>query len=779
MAICDCDLHDFPRRPDIPPGLSRLPRQIGIFGDFRAAMLSGIRDQAPLAQWRARDDEDFGLMLLEWWAYVADVVAFYNAEHAQDLYLGTARDDARIRHIVGLIGYKPRPALAAEAVLAAIVDGRGLVRAPARARFISDAIDDTPPQEFETTEETGLDPLRNAWTLAPIRMDIYDPDELLLDPATRNLAEEQLFVLDTGTQRAALRAAGITPETALDGASYLRLEVTEPESVPASAPTLSGVRLWAFTQTAPVVSISSGTVTLSGLFAQIPHGELVVVEDIALENPMDPQVFTVAGSSFGSRTLYSAGAMLTQRERLTADAAGEVAPGDVTGPTTRVTLSGSPTIPEGRARFHFGRVRAGKLVAPALTQITGDRLTPQVGLAGRHDAPQIMGAPDLLLKGARDKGAKLPGTVAFDAHGRGTLAPSGTYVPFANGLRTPVQVHGNLLHVSRGKSVEEVLGSGTGAAFQTFTLKKSPLTYLSDDSAPGGRRSTLRLFVEGAEWAETESLFLHGADDRVFTVDLDPDGKATITTGGEGFGMPAPLGSENVFAAYRFGAGDPAPGPNAIQQIAGPVPRLRRIFNPTAAFGGGPGDKPEDIRFNAPASAATFDRAVSAEDFAALARDWGALAAVASTEWVPERVREGVVVVVVFAGEASADEIARLETFLSVRAAETLPVRVVAATPLTGDLILSYSVAADAGPAAVRQGLEALLLDDFTGVLSARRAAIGGPIFRSALLGAAAKVPGVAMLRSLNWAGTTMPARLGLGAHAYFAPTLTLTEVSP
>lgn len=780
MTICDCDRRDFSGLPDIPPGLSRLPRQIGLFGDFRAAMLGTIRDHRPLADWRARDQEDFGLMLLEWWALVSDVVAFYNAEHAQDLYLGTARDEARIRRLVGLIGYRPRPAVAAEAVLAAIVEGNALVDAPAHARFVSDAIDDSPPQEFETTVITTLDPLRNAWSLAPVRQDIYDPATLLLDPGSRNLAEEGLFVLDTGVARVALKAATITPEAALDGASYLRLTVSEPARLPASAPSLSAVRLWAFTQTAPAVSKSGATLSLSGLFTQIRAGELVVVEDMDADNPLAPEVFTVEGTGFGSQLLYNASAATPQAgvTELAAEAATGPQDGDVTGPTTRVVLSGNPTVPAARARLHFGRVRAGKLVAPAKSLIAGVDLMPQATLAGRHDMPTTGGGTELLLQGAQGRGVRIPGEVRLDAAGRGVLDPSGSFTTFTAGLRTPVQVHGNLLRVSRGKSVEEILGSGSGQAFQTFALTKLPLTYLRDPSAPAGRRSSLRLYVDGIEWAETPSLFLHAAQEPVFTVDLDLEGKATITLGGEGFGSPAPPGTENVFASYRFGAGDPAPGANVIQQIAAPVPRLRRVFNPTAAFGGGPGDRPEDIRFNAPASAATFDRAVSAQDFAALARDYGALAAVSATEWVAQRLREGVVVVAIFAGEATPEAVKDLETHLAARAAETLPIRVIPATAIAGDLVLSYRSAADANPETVREDLETFFLNEFTGLLSARRAPIGGPVFRSSLLGAASKVKGVAVLLSLTLDGATMPARLGLDPHDYLAPSLTLVEVA-
>lgn len=782
MALCPCDIREFPRLPDIASGLSRLPRQIGLFPDFRAAMLGAVRDHAALAEWRARDQEDFGLMLLEWWSYVSDVVAFYNAEHAQDLYLGTARDDARIRRIVGLIGYRPRPALAAEAVLAGIVAGSDPVEAPAGARFISDAIDDTPPQEFELTAATMLDPLRNSWTLAPIREDVYDPARLLLDPGSRNLAEEELFVLDTGNGRAVLRAASITPETALDGATYQRLEVTEPDDLPAGPAALSAVRLWSFTQRAPLSGAGTSTVTLHGIFPQLRQGALVIVEDTGADAPKPPELRKVESVSFDTTT--TGGTTLDKvakggAEMIESFKATEADPAPaLTLSVTKVTLDSGTSIAADQAVLHFGTVRAGRLVPPAKTRITGDLLTTDRPLAGPNDPPALDGDGEVLLKGAHDRGARIAASVDIEDSGAGHLRTTGSYAPFAGGLRTPVAIHGNLMHVTRGKSVDEVLGSGSGAPFQTFTLAKSPLTYLRDESAPFGRRSTLRLWIDGIEWREVESLFLAGPDDRVFTVTLDPDGKATITTGGDGYGRPATPGNANVYATYRFGAGDPPPGPNTIQQIAGPVPKLRRIFNPTGAFGGGEGDRPEDIRFTAPASAATFDRAISAADFAALARDWGALAAIAVTEWDPRCLCEGVVVTAIFEGEATEEAISGLESHLAARAAEALPIRVLAAVPETGDLVLNYRASPDASPADVRAALEERLLHPFTGILSPRRAAIGSAVFRSSILGAAAKVDGVETLISLTWRGTTAPLRIPIPPHGYFAPDLTLEEAN-
>lgn len=766
MTLCHCDQTAPPELTALPPGLSRLPRQIGDFASFRADLLARVRRHAALTGWRARDREDFGLMLLESWAYICDVTAFYTAEHAQDLYLQTARSDAALRRLVALIDHIPRPAVASEAVLAGLLDGTDLVTAPAGAGFLSEAIADTPPQVFELSAATALDPLRNSWQLVPPRDTTYRPDRLLITPNSRNMAEGGLVVFDAGASaRMVARVVSLTPETALDGNNYLRLVVDGP--VPAGPAQVSDIRLWSFTQRAPLAAASGSTVQLAGHYPLLRAGALVVMEDGKLDNPAAPQVRTVNSVSLGLGAPITSG---------TGSAAIQV-PGP---PVTNVTLSASTGISADSGRLHFGHVRAGQLAAPAKTIITGNDLAGGQAIAGAVQPPDLPGSGELLLRGSADAGMRVPGEVDVNAEtGRATLMPGPKFTPTPQTMRTPVQAHGNILHVTRGKTVGEVLGSGQGAGvpFQTFTLAKSPLTYLHDDTAPGGRRSSLRLWIDGIEWKEVRSLFAAGPDDRVFTVRLDAAGKATITTGGEGFGRPAPLGVQNVYALYRYGAGDPLPEAQQIKQMAGSVKGLRRVFNVTPAFGGARADRPEDIRFNAPAAAATFDRAISARDFAALARDWGALSAEAVTEWVPSALREGVVVTAIFDGTPAPEDVSRLTDHLTARAAEATPVRVVAATKVTGDLVLTYQTGPDRAPAEVQATLITAFTAPYTGFLSPQRAAVGGPVFRSAILGHAGAVQGVGTILSLTWNGAAMPNRLGLPPHGYFAPNFTAQEV--
>ena len=45
--------------------------------------------------------------MLEWWAYLADVLTFYNERYANESYLGTATQPGSTANLVALLGYRP------------------------------------------------------------------------------------------------------------------------------------------------------------------------------------------------------------------------------------------------------------------------------------------------------------------------------------------------------------------------------------------------------------------------------------------------------------------------------------------------------------------------------------------------------------------------------------------------------------------------------------------------------------------------------------------------
>ena len=76
------------------------------------------------------------------------------------------------------------------------------------------------------------------------------------------------------------------------------------------------------------------------------------------------------------------------------------------------------------------------------------------------------------------------------------------YDRFTVGGRS-VEIWGNVATATHGESViDEVLGSGdAGRAFQRFTLRGAPLTYVQAVTA-SGRESTVRIFVNDVQWQE-------------------------------------------------------------------------------------------------------------------------------------------------------------------------------------------------------------------------------------------------------------------------------------
>ena len=126
---------------------------------------------APLR--RLADDSGGSIVaLLDAWAVVADVLTFYQERIANEGYLRTATERFSLFELARLIGYRPRPGLAASTVLSFTVDDfpqtppvRTVLSAGLQVQSIPEG--GRQPQLFETletilarTEWNSLQPLR-------------------------------------------------------------------------------------------------------------------------------------------------------------------------------------------------------------------------------------------------------------------------------------------------------------------------------------------------------------------------------------------------------------------------------------------------------------------------------------------------------------------------------------------------------------------------------------------------------------------------------------------
>jgi uncharacterized phage protein gp47/JayE len=136
-----------------PPGQDAIAYRVADFAGFRAALLAGLPGEQELTSF-APAAGDLGLQVLEWWAYLGDILTFYNERIASEAYLRTATRPDSLDHLVRVLGYRPRPGIAATGTLAVLARPGGVagpLAVPAGLAITSTPSPGVPAQTFETT----------------------------------------------------------------------------------------------------------------------------------------------------------------------------------------------------------------------------------------------------------------------------------------------------------------------------------------------------------------------------------------------------------------------------------------------------------------------------------------------------------------------------------------------------------------------------------------------------------------------------------------------------
>ncbi|GAX45670.1 hypothetical protein NIES4075_66910 [Tolypothrix sp. NIES-4075] len=221
-------------------------------------------------------------------------------------------------------------------------------------------------------------------------------------------------------------------------------------------------------------------------------------------------------------------------------------------------------------------------------------------------------------------------------------------------IRSTVILNGNAILATHGETVQEVLGSGNASqAYQTFTLRQPPLTYISSDSAPGGAASTLQIRVNELLWHEAPMLYGQHRSDRIYISRLEDNGKTLVEFGDGKTGARLPTGQENIKAIYRKGIG--SVGNVKAGQLTTLLSRplgVKGVTNPGDATGG---DRPETrdrARRNAPLTVLTLGRIVSLQDYEDFASAFMGIGKALAT-WTWNGQCRGVFVTVAGAGGAA------------------------------------------------------------------------------------------------------------------------------
>ncbi len=706
------------------PALSAIHYRIGTYGTFRRAMLEQIArwerpaDDAaaptirPLQKWTTRAEDDFGVAFLEMWAYLGDILTFYQERIANEAYLRTAVRAESTSLIVSLIGYRPSPGKAAAAYLAFKTERSRTVRLDAGLLVQSVPGQDEKPQKFETIESISAYPSLNE--LRPRTRQ----DQRLSRGATRvvlagvghRIEEGNWIVIagnerrrNPGSERWDLRRAATVSEDKNEQTTTVTWREGLGQSArpwrraidPEPNPEFWVFRgtAWPFGYNAPdynlfTISLPEVAAAFVAVFDEnwndkyLPedseHAEHLYLDTVypgiaagdwvaLVTSRISPEIHSTLTGYEQYAELYPVLSVADTAWRNYT----------LTAKSTRLTLDRTTSVADGAGPEHIGYFPIQGTVALIQSEQIALAQVPMGFSAGDPDAdspapvegtwieldtvyPELEAGRSLLVTGTLidAQGTSLGAgsevvVIAIVEHGARTTIRFATSM--SNSYERPsVVIYGNVAKATHGETVAaEALGDGDASAeFQTFTLKKGPVTFVPSPGAPGGAANTLTVRVDGVKWTETAELYGQDGDARVFVTRRDVD-QAMLARFGDGTtGARLVSGRNNVLATYRVGLG---PNGNVRAETLRTLLKkplgLNSVTNPAAAIGGADPEHPAQVKENAPGTVRTFGRIVSLQDFEDAAREYiGVAKARASFVWDGE----GRLVRLILAGDGGA-----------------------------------------------------------------------------------------------------------------------------
>ena len=810
LPICPCGQFVHPRTIANPPSLDAIAYRVGDYASFRHALLLSLPGEIELARWRPGAQGDLAVQMVEWWAYLADILTFYNERIAAQAYLRTADRPESVNRLIRLLGYRPRPGTGATGLVAALTTGVKPFTLPAGFQIQSKAGPGKTPQIFELDRDVTITPpigttgasgstnvgsaptaaqkqigADNAVLLAGAASAIKKGDRVLLLPiangspgsvvASATAVTHEKDALGKPITRIALDADHTTLVTKVTDVTQFRILASSQSAQVWQYPAKDDSVIFAFS---PFHTITFfGTIGTGGFGFRPTTLQVDLASVVRGLKTGDPIVFEGPDA-----TLYPQFGNLTN----STEAIWFANPGgyDPTKPTVYTSAdpaigpdpTKAPPIPIPHTRITFGW--AGAVNGPT------DTMAARPGYLVRYGWKEV--GPLIAATGATVGGPSGGGLTLQAAQGTplGNLADPTVLVEDVNGngaagavlgdnqvqiadpvpvLVPPLRILTNLLPVSRGKTVaNEVLGNGNALiAGQDFVLQNAPVTYLqSADSTSGENyKSTVRVWVNQLEWAEVSSFYGQPPGAQVFLTREDDAGKTHIVFGDGDNGARLPTGVNNVTASYRYGSGAEVPAVGSLTVVLQPQPGLRAIRNPVAVGGGADPDAPDKVRKLAPRSVLTFGRAVSMDDFQTIAAQTPGVArakAAVAFDALAQRPR-----VTVWVGDETGAVDAARAAIVGAADPNRLP-RVVLARALVIRLSLTLMIDRRRDADMVQAAVRSALVDVDAGLFGVNTVGIGQAYYDSQIYASCLAVPGVTAVHSLQFEMARVPLELGV-----------------
>ncbi|WP_233809226.1 putative baseplate assembly protein [Paraburkholderia sp. HP33-1] len=223
-SSCGCSAYPFDTADTLVtitnrPGLSAISYRIGTWSTFMEVMkgrlgyyysqLPTLPDGpvgVPSAPPMTREPSDPAIALLDAWAMVADVLTFYQERIANEGYLRTATEQRSLQELARLVGYAPRPGVAASVTVAYSVQDLGSdgdVSVPAGSSLMSMPTAGEVPRVFETSTPLVTRASRTSLALRTTRAQQVTQDApavYINGTSTRLKANDPLLIVSGSSQ---------------------------------------------------------------------------------------------------------------------------------------------------------------------------------------------------------------------------------------------------------------------------------------------------------------------------------------------------------------------------------------------------------------------------------------------------------------------------------------------------------------------------------------------------------------------------------------------------
>lgn len=639
------------------PERASLAVRVGTQDTFYADLVArlGSSDFPQLAALTTRSPADPALALLDAWACVADVLTFYSERIADEGYLGTATERQSLVELARLVGYRPRPGLAASGWLAYTLDpdpADPIVLVPAGSKVQSVPEPGGKPQLFETADDLAARP---SWgTLTPrrrrpmllTRRCVEHTPVAYADGLATGLAANDRLLFHFAAEGPILRVVeSVTPD-ADDQVTAVALQATGDGNAPCGPADLGGP---AFVRW-DALRVKAATFGASAPLPPPPEGPIVINVAPAGDGdwPLDTTLYDVDDTDEGRRRVLPLDAdyprIVAGSWIVVESPAGDATAIRVQSVSTlglaRYGISGKvavlvlerPWFPAPVARLTSLSTLRGYTVYAQAEPITPAAEPITTPVAGRHidlstRIPEMPEGRRIVVEGTPTESGP-PGEVAQVLGCRAVTDPQRpgsapyTVLDLAAPLRgsyrrATVTVWGNAVRATNGETKDEpALGSGDASqAGQRFTLRQAPLTYVATADADGDR-AELTVRVGGVAWHEVPELAWAGSHEHAYQLAVDAGGVATVQFGDGRRGARLPTGSGNLAARYRVGLGRGANvGAGKLNQPLTKPLGVSTVVNPLPTSGGTDPDSDAALRGRAPLPTRALDRLVGLRDY--------------------------------------------------------------------------------------------------------------------------------------------------------------------